>query len=331
MADDPGSVLPGPSRPRLVVQIRQAIRVRHYSRRTEEAYVAWVRRYVRFHGMRHPAELDAGDVARFLTNLADRGRVSASTQNQALSALLFLYRDVLGRDFGWLTTVVRAKRPKRLPTVLTREEVAETLRRLPGTRRLMGELLYGSGLRLLECMQLRVKDADFGGRQLMVRGGKGGRDRVTLLPGVVAGPLRAHLEGVAAQHARDLASGAGRAPLPEALERKYPGAGLEWGWQYVFPATRLRWDRLRKEWTRHHLHESVLQRAVYQAAREAGIAKRVSCHSFRHSFATHLLEDGYDIRTVQELLGHKDVSTAMIYTHVLNRGPKAVQSPVDRL
>ena len=318
-------------KPRLLDQVRQAVRVRHFSLRTEEAYVAWIRRFIRFHGTRHPAELEAGDVARYLSHLASQGKVGASTQNQALSALLFLYRDVLGRDFGWLSGVVRAKRPKRLPVVLTRAEVRSIFDQLEGTRLLMAELLYGSGLRLLECLQLRVKDADFEGRQLTVRGGKGGRDRVTLFPDAVSGRLAEHLALVKATHERDLKVGAGRVALPEALERKYPRAGLEWAWQYVFPATRLHWDPRQSAWTRHHLHESVLQRAVKQAVADAGIPKRVSCHTFRHSFATHLLEDGYDIRTVQELLGHRDVNTTMIYTHVLNRGGRGVRSPIDRL
>ena len=325
------ATLRDPAAPKLLAQVRDAIRTRHYSLRTEEAYVAWIRRYIRFHGTRHPAELEAGDVARFLSHLATRGAVGSSTQNQALSALLFLYRDVLGRDFGWLSGVARAKRPHRLPVVLTRAEVRGLLERLGGTRRLMAELLYGSGLRLLECLQLRVKDADYGNRQLIVRAGKGAKDRVTLFPDSVQDRLAAHLRLVKADHERDLGNGAGRAPLPEALDRKYPRAGLEWAWQYVFPATRLHWDRAMHSWTRHHLHESVLQRAVKQAVADAGITKRVSCHTFRHSFATHLLEDGYDIRTVQELLGHKDVNTTMIYTHVLNRGGRGVRSPVDQL
>lgn len=322
---------PNPDPPRLLAQVRAAIRVRHYSLRTEEAYVGWIRRYVRFHGARHPATLEAGDVARFLTHLATRGTVGASTQNQALSALLFLYRDVLGRDFGWLSGVTRAKRPRRLPVVLSRGEVRTILDRVSGTRRLMVELLYGSGLRLLECLALRVKDADFATHQLTVRAGKGAKDRITLFPAAVTARLAEHLEVVKSYHERDRRNGTGRVRLPEALDRKYPSAGLEWAWQYVFPATRLHWDRAMGAWTRHHLHESVLQRAVKQAVADAGIAKRVSCHTFRHSFATHLLEDGYDIRTVQELLGHKDVSTTMIYTHVLNRGGRGVRSPMDAL
>ena len=318
-------------RPRLLPQFRSALRVRHYSPRTEEAYVAWVRRFVKFHGTRHPADLEAGDVARFLSHLADTRHVSAATQNQALAALLFLYRDVLGRDFGWLTDVVRAKRARRLPVVLTREEVRRVLAAMAGTTRLMAQLLYGSGLRLNECTGLRVKDVDLERRQLTVRAGKGNRDRITVLPDLAAAALVPHLEQGRALHQRDLAAGAGRTTLPDALGRKYPAAEAEWGWQYVFPSRRLVWDARESVWRRHHLDETVLQRAVKAAARQAQLSKRVSCHTFRHSFATHLIEDGYDIRTVQELLGHRDVNTTMIYTHVLNRGGRGVRSPADRL
>lgn len=305
--------------------------MRHYSGRTEEAYIAWVRRYVGFHGIRHPAELEAADVAKFLTHLASQQKVSSSTQNQALSALLFLYREVLGRDFGWLSGVVRAKQPKRLPVVLTREEVRTLLGAMTGPTQLLARLLYGSGLRLLESVSLRVKDVDFGQRQIVVRAGKGNRDRITILPDQAGEALAAQLSRVHALHGRDLATSGGSVAVPEALAKKYPGAGREWAWQYVFPATRRYWDRDSGEWRRHHLHESVLQRAVKTAARRVGLPKRVSCHTFRHSFATHLIEDGYDIRTVQELLGHRDVNTTMIYTHVLNRGGRGVRSPADRL
>ena len=318
-------------RPKLIPQIRSALRVRHYSPRTEETYVAWVRRFVKFHGTRHPADLDAADVARFLTHLADEGHVSAATQNQALAALLFLYRDVLGRDFGWLSDVVRAKRPKRLPVVLTREEVRRVLDAMQGTPKLMAHLLYGSGLRLNECTGIRVKDIDLGSRQLTVRAGKGNRDRLTVLPDSVSEALGRQLERARALHQRDLAAGAGRTTLPDALARKYPNTDAEWPWQYAFPARRLVWDRRASLWRRHHLDPSVLQRAVRAAATESRVSKRVSCHTFRHSFATHLIEDGYDIRTVQELLGHRDVNTTMIYTHVLNRGGRGVRSPADRL
>jgi integron integrase len=304
--------------------------MRHLSRRTEKTYVAWIRRYILFHGRRHPRELTAEDVSGFLTWLAVDRQVSASTQNQAFAALLFLYREVLALPFEGLENVVRAKRPARLPVVLTREEAWAVLDRLEGVIRLMALLLYGSGLRLLECARLRVKDVDFGGKQLVVRGGKGDRDRVTLLPAMARDPLARQIERVRRQHAADIGYGAGWVELPLALGRKYPAAGREIGWQWVFPAARSYDDRETGQRRRHHLHESVLQRAVKQAVRQAGLVKSASCHTFRHSFATHLLEDGYDIRTVQELLGHKDVATTMIYTHVLNRGPAGVRSPVDR-
>lgn len=316
---------------KLVTQVRQALRVRHYSPRTEEAYVGWIRRFVRFHGLRHPAELGEEDVGRFLTCLAEEDRVSASTQTQAASALIFLYRKVLGQELGWIDNVVRAKAPRRLPVVLTRDEVRAVLQRLEGAKWLVVMLLYGSGLRLLECLQLRIKDLDLTRGEILVRRGKGGKDRITVLPAEVKCPLANHLEAVKAQHQRDLARGAGHVDLPHALARKYPGASREWAWQYVFPASRLRTDSATRRRYRHHLHETAVQRAVKQAVRQAGIAKRATCHTFRHSFATHLLENGYDIRTVQELLGHRDVSTTMIYTHVLNRGRLGVRSPADAL
>ena len=321
----------GPPKPRLLDRVREALRARHASRRTEDAYVAWIRRYILFHGKRHPGELGAPEITRFLTSLAVDGKVAAYTQNQALSALLFLYRDVLGLDLPWLDGVVRAKRPARLPVVLTREEVRAVLHRLEGAPRLMACLLYGAGLRVLECCRLRVQDVDFGASQTVVRGGKGDKDRVTMLPVVVKADLARHLAAVRAQHRDDVAAGAGWVELPTALARKYPNAGREWAWQWVFPATRIYRDRLTGQLRRHHLHESVLQRAVKDAVRRAGIAKRASPHTLRHSFATHLIEDGHDIRTVQELLGHRDVSTTMIYTHVLNRGPAGVRSPADRM
>jgi integron integrase len=322
---------PAPPKPRLLDRVRDAIRARHYSRRTEKAYVHWIRRYIFFHGKRHPAEMGAPEVSAFLTALAVEHRVSASTQNQALSALLFLYRAVLGVDLPWLDEVVRAKRPQPLPVVLTRQEVHAVLRELRGVSRLMAVLLYGSGLRLLECCRLRVKDVDLATNQIVVRDGKGRKDRVSMLPASIKEALTAHLERVRQQHQADLRQGAGWVELPGALGRKYRDAGREWGWQWVFPATRLYVDRVTGQRRRHHLHESVLQRAVKEAVRRAGIPKPATCHTFRHSFATHLLEDGHDIRTVQELLGHRDVSTTMIYTHVLNRGPAGVKSPADRL
>ena len=322
---------PEPPKPRLLDRVRQALRARHLSRRTEEAYVAWIRRFIFFHDKRHPAEMGAAEVTKFLTSLAVDGQVAASTQNQALSALLFLYKDVLEVDLPWLDGIVRARRPERLPVVLSRDEVRALFQRLDGVSRLMASLLYGAGLRVLECCRLRVQDIDFATNQIVVRGGKGDKDRVTMLPGIAKAGLLEHLEDVRAQHRHDLAAGAGWVELPTALMRKYPNAGREWVWQWVFPATRIYRDRLTGQRRRHHLHESVLQRAVKAAVRQAGLAKRASPHTLRHSFATHLLEDGHDIRTVQELLGHRDVTTTMIYTHVLNRGPAAVRSPADRM
>jgi integron integrase len=301
------------------------------SRRTEQAYVAWIRRYIFFHGKRHPGEMGAPEVTKFLTSLAVDGQVAASTQNQALSALLFLYKDVLEINLPWLDGIVRANRPERLPVVLTRDEVRATLQGLRGVPHLMACLLYGAGLRVLECCRLRVQDVDFATSQIVVRGGKGDKDRVTMLPGIVKDPLARHLATVRSQHQRDLAAGAGWVELPYALLRKYPNAGREWVWQWVFPATRIYWDKATGQRRRHHLHETVLQREVRGAVRRAGLIKRASPHTLRHSFATHLLEDGHDIRTVQELLGHRDVTTTMIYTHVLNRGPAAVRSPADRI
>ena len=327
----PVSSPPVPPKPRLLDQVRQAIRTRHYSPKTEEAYVGWIKRFIFFHNKRHPAEMGEVEIGQFLSSLATDSCVSASTQNQALNALLFLYREVLGKDIGYVDGVVRARRPQRLPVVLIREEVKALLSRLDGTNRLMATLLYGAGLRLMECLCLRVKDVDFANNQIVVRGGKGDKDRYTMLPGSIREALAKHLEVVKGRHQRDLERGLGRVVLPNALDRKYPNANREWGWQWVFPAPRHYTDRVTGEQFKHHIHESVLQRAVREAALKTGIAKPASCHSLRHSFATHLLEDGYDIRTVQELLGHKDVSTTMIYTHVLNRGGKGVRSPADKL
>jgi integron integrase len=315
--------------PKLLQQVRLAIRVRHYSVRTEESYVGWIRRYVRFHGLRHPRELGAGDINRFVTGLAESREVSPSTQTQALSAVLFLYRHVLHTDVSDLGTIPRAKGPARLPVVLDREEVAVVLARLTGPARLAALLMYGAGLRLMEAMQLRVKDLDFAMREITLRRAKGSVDRVTMLPEAVVPELESQLERVRRGHQRDLARGGGRAPLPGAYERKSPGA--EWKWQLVFPAARRSLDPRTGEHRRHAMHESVVQRAVRQAVVDAGITKRATCHSLRHSFATHLLQDGYDIRTVQELLGHRDLATTMIYTHVLNRGGRGVRSPMDRL
>jgi integron integrase len=318
-------------KPRLLDRVREALRIRHYSRRTEEAYVVWIRRYILFHNKQHPIEMGAPEVTRFLTSLAVDGKVAGSTQNQALSALLFLYRQVLDIDLPWLDDVVRAKRPQRLPVVLARQEVQALLQPLKGVPRLMAYLLYGSGLRLLECCRLRVQDVDFAGNQIVVRTGKGDKDRVTVLPAAVRAALARHLDATREQHQRDLLRGAGWVELPTALMRKYPNAGREWVWQWVFPATRLYTDRATGQRRRHHLHETVLQRVVKGAVRRAGIPKRATPHTLRHSFATHMLEDGYDIRTVQELLGHRDVTTTQIYTHILNRGPAGVRSPADQM
>jgi integron integrase len=313
---------------RLLDQVRAAIRVRHYSPRTAEAYVSWIRRFIVFHGKRHPRELGEREVTAFLSSLAGRD-VSASTQNQALSAILFLYGAVLDRRLPWMAEIVRARRPVRLPVVLSRQEISAVLARLRGPVRLMASLLYGAGLRLLECAELRVKDVGFDRGELTVRDGKGGKDRVTMLPAALRGPLEEHLAQVKAQHEVDVRAGRGSVALPGALHLKYPTAATEWAWQWVFPATRFYMDAVTGERRRHHLHESVLQRAVKDAVQAAGIPRPATCHSLRHSFATHLLESGYDIRTIQELLGHRDVSTTMVYTHVLNRGGRGVRSPLD--
>jgi integron integrase len=303
--------------------------VRHYSLRTEDAYADWARRFILFHQKRHPLEMGAAEINQFLTHLAVAGNVSASTQNQAFSALLFLYRNVLQVDPGRIAGVIRANRPRRLPVVLTREEVRRVLAELDGTYRLMGQLMYGSGLRLLECLRLRVKDLDFGRGEIVVREGKGNKDRRTVLPAAVKPALAAHLERVKRLHEKDLAAGHGRVYLPAALDRKLPSAAAEFVWQYVFPSAKISNDPRSGERRRHHAHETAVSKAITEAVRLSGIRKRATSHSLRHSFATHLLEAGYDIRTVQELLGHEDVSTTMIYTHVLNKGGQAVRSPLD--
>ncbi len=327
----PLGLLVGQPVPRLYDRVVEVLRSRHYSRRTEEAYLHWIRRFLLFHNGNHPRELAENDVNRFLTHLAVGENVAASTQNQALAAVLFLYEHVLQEPLDRIEGVVRARKPKRLPVVLTRDEVQAVLKPLDGVARLVCALLYGSGLRLLEGLQLRVKDLDFGRGEIAVREGKGQKDRVTMLPEALRQALQDHLWRVRQQHETDLKSGLGQAPLPDALARKYPNASREWGWQWVFPASSHYVDRGTGIRHRHHLHESVIQKAVHLAAYRAGLAKRVTTHTFRHSFATHLLEDGYDIRTVQELLGHKDVQTTMVYTHVLNRGGRGVHSPLDRL
>lgn len=317
--------------PRLLDRVRASIRTKHYSIRTEQAYVDWIRRFILFHGKRHPIEMGKTEIEKFLTHLAVNRNVAASTQNQALSALLFLYRDVLGRDMPWLDDVTRAKKPRRLPVVLTHAEVDRLLKLLSGTKWLMASLLYGSGLRLLECLRLRVHDIDIDRRQIMVRDGKGGKDRVTVLPDPLMGPLRRQIEQVRIIHEIDISEGFGEVYLPFALERKYPNAAKAAGWQYLFPADKRALDPRSGKTRRHHLGENVLQRAVKQAVRDAGIRKPASCHSLRHSFATHLLERGQDIRTVQELLGHKDIRTTQIYTHVTQRGALGVISPLETL
>jgi integron integrase len=321
-----------PRQPRLLDRLRTAIRTRHYSLRTEEAYAGWVRRFILFHGKRHPAELTEPEINGFLSHLAVRDHVSASTQNQALCALLFLYRHVLEKPFPDLERLIRAKKPKRLPTVMTRDEVRRVLNRMSGTNRVIATLLYGSGMRLLECLRLRVKDVEFSFNRLVVRDAKGARDRYVPLPVSVRPALVSWFAQVKRWHDADLAEGFGSAYLPYALARKYPGCDREWGWQWAFPAMDRSRDPRSSAVRRHHIHERVVQRAVYEAVRAAGVKKAVSCHTFRHSFATHLLEEGYDIRTVQELLGHSRVNTTMIYTHVLNRsGGRGVRSPADAL
>ena len=314
---------------KLLDQVREKIRIRHYSIRTEEAYVSWIKRYILFHEKRHPNEMGKSDIEAFLSHLAIDRKVSASTQNQAFNALLFLYRHVLEKEIGDNINAVRAKKPKRLPTVMTKEETVKVINALTGVHQLMAKLLYGSGLRLMECARLRVKDMDIDRLQILLREAKGNKDRVTMLPESVVPSLKDHLLHVKQLFENDLKQGYGRVYLPHALERKYPKTNRQWGWQYVFPAKSLSVDPRSRVKRRHHIHENSLQKAVKKAADLAGIIKSISCHTFRHSFATHLLEDGYDIRTVQELLGHKNLNTTMIYTHVLNKGVKAVRSPLD--
>jgi integron integrase len=319
--------LPPPRK--LLDQVRDTLRRKHYSLRTEQAYVDWIKRFILFHDKRHPNEMGSAEIEAFLTHLAVDEDVAASTQNQAYSALLFLFREVLQKEFSFPPQALRAKKPKRLPTVLTRDEVQQVFAHLSGLYLLMARLLYGSGLRLMECLRLRVKDIDFHYRTITVRDAKGEQDRITILPESLIEPLQDHLRIVKRTHEEDLAKGYGAVYLPYALERKYPHANKEWGWQYVFPAHRLSVDPRNGIVRRHHLDESGLQKAIRQAARLAGISKPVSPHTLRHCFATHLLEAHYDIRTVQELLGHKDVRTTMVYTHVLQRGGLAVRSPLD--
>lgn len=317
--------------PKLLDRLRYELQCRHYSRKTETAYRSWVRRFVLFHNLKHPNEMGEKEINAFLSHLAVKRRVSASTQNQALSALLFLYRHVLKREISDLGDMIRARKPKRLPIVLTREEAKAVMNRLHGQIWIIGCLMYGAGLRLNECLCLRTQDIDFGANQIVVRSGKGFKDRITMLPQVARQPLLEHLQRVKAIHEKDLADGYGKVELPHALARKYPNAPWEWRWQFVFPQKN-RWkNRWTNEQGRYHVDESIIQKAVKAAVRDAAITKRATCHSLRHSFATHLLESGYDIRTVQELLGHKDVRTTMVYTHVLNRGGRGVRSPMDTI
>lgn len=315
--------------PRLLDQVRDKIRLKHYSIRTEQAYTDWIKRYILFHKKRHPTEMGAPEVEAFLTHLAVEGKVAAATQNQAKSALLFLYRDVLSLELPWLEDVAQAKAPSRLPVVLTVQDTLRLLDPILGTNGLIARLLYGSGMRVMEGVRLRVKDVDFDRGEIIVREGKGNKDRVTMLPQSLVAPLQDHLVRVKALHDQDLAKGFGDVYLPFALERKYPAANKEWHWQYVFPAAKRSIDPRSGLERRHHVSDQSIQRALRQAARDAKINKPVSPHTLRHSFATHLLQSGYDIRTVQELLGHKDVQTTMIYTHVLNRGGRGVISPLD--
>jgi integron integrase len=317
------------AKPKLLEQLRERIRARHYSYRTEKTYCHWVRRFILFHGKRHPAEMGGPEVEAFLSHLATEHDVAAATQAQALAAILFLYKNVLDQPLPWLDNVVRAKRPTRLPTVLSVEEARRVLGHLKGHYWLMGSLMYGAGLRLMECLRLRVKDVDFGYRQVIVRDGKGGKDRTTILPDTLVVPLQDHLLWVKRQHEIAIEAGYGGVELPDALERKYPRAHLEFGWQYVFPAEGPSTDKRTGAWRRHHVFDTTVQRAVKDAMSKAGIVKHASCHTFRHCFATHLLERGYDIRTVQELMGHRDVATTQIYTHVMKRGAGAVKSPLD--
>jgi integron integrase len=319
------------NKPKLLDQVRDVIRRKHYSIRTEQAYVDWIRRFILYHNKRHPREMAEAEVSDFLTHLARDAHVAGSTQNQALSALLFLYQQVLKQEVGWIDDVERAKKPARLPVVLTEDEVHKIFSRLHGTSRLMAGLLYGSGLRLMECVRLRVKDVDFGYARITVRDAKGGKDRVTMLPVNLAKPLERHLRKVKAQHEQDIEDGLGGVHLPFGLARKFPNADREWGWQYVFPSSRVTIDPRSGKRQRHHIAEGLLQSALKAAVRDSGVSKPATCHSLRHSFATHLLEKGYDIRTVQELLGHKDVSTTMVYTHVLNRPGISVKSPLDHV
>lgn len=317
--------------PRLLDQVRGVLRVKHYSIRTEESYIQWIKRFIYFHQKRHPRDMGAAEIQAYLTHLAVNRNVSPSTQNQALSALLFLYQQVLKMELPWMDDITRAKKPQRLPVVFSKDEVKHLLAQFEGSRWLVFSLLYGTGMRIMECVRLRVKDVDFEKREITIRSGKGDKDRLTLLPAPLIDPLRLHIEKVRHLHEQDLKGGYGTVYLPYALDRKYPTACREWGWQYVFPAKNISTDPRSGRQQRHHIDEQALQKAMKVAIRRAGITKPGSVHCLRHSFATHMLEDGYDIRTVQELLGHKDVKTTQVYTHVLRRGPRGVRSPLEML
>ena len=314
---------------RLLDEVREVIRIKNYSYRTEKSYIRWIRKFILFHQKRHPQDMAEPEIRQFLNYLADNQKVAASTQNQALSAILFLHKKVLQKEIGFVQDILWAKKPVRVPVVLTSDEAMRVLGLLEGKYRLAASLMYGSGLRLLECLRLRVQDVDFDYLQITVRDGKGQKDRKTMLPAKMVSPLMEHLRQRKIMHEQDLANGRGSVKLPGALNRKYPNAACDWRWQYVFPATSHFFDPLDKVHRRHHLHESAMQRAIRVAVRKSGITKRATCHTLRHSFATHLLENGYDIRTVQELLGHSDVRTTMVYTHVLNRGGMGATSPLD--
>lgn len=321
----------GAPAPRLLDQVRGKIRLKHYSIRTEQAYVDWIRRFIRHFNKRHPREMGAAEVEEFLTHLAVEGKVAAATQNQAKAALLFLYREVLEIQLPWLEDITQAKAPKRLPVVLTVHEIEILLSRLEGLHWLIASLLYGTGMRLMECLRLRVKDVDFERNEILIRDGKGFKDRVTMLPTKLVAALTRQMEHAQRLHQRDLETGHGEVYLPYALDRKYPNAAREWKWQYIFAADRLSVDPRSGTVRRHHLQDQAVQRVIRQAVLDSGLTKPATPHTLRHSFATHLLEGGYDIRTVQELLGHSDVSTTMIYTHVLNKGGRGVVSPLDRM
>lgn len=327
-------VMPMPTtdnKPKLLTQLSQAMRSRHYSRKTESTYIHWIKRFIFFHHVRHPKDMAEPEINAYLTHLAVKEHVSSSTQNQALCAIIFLYKYVLNRKIGDIGEVIRAKQSRYIPVVMTKDEVKAVVGNLTGDKKLMISLMYGTGLRLMECLRLRVQDIDFGRNEITVRDGKGAKDRITMLPESLKEPLRQHLVKTKSVHESDIKDGWGYVLMPYALDRKYPNAPRDWRWQWVFPQEK-RWKNTKTgEQGRHHVHETLLQKAVKEAVMKSGIAKRIGCHTFRHSFATHLLENGYDIRTIQELLGHKDISTTMIYTHVLSKGGHGVRSPFDSL